>query len=260
MQSHATSVFRAVPVPRQVAHDRPWAWLAAGWNDLWASPGISLSYGAALTLAGWMVALLVQRLHTLWLVLPLTAGFFLVAPLLAAGLYEISRRREAELETGWREAMAGFRRHGGQLALMGVALLLLHLFWVRLAGLIFALCFGPGFAPPLESLPLAMLRAEKLLPFLLVGTGSGFLLAALTFGITALSIPMLVERDISAPEAIIASWQGVMLNWRAMALWAGLIVLFIGLALVPLFLGLAVALPLIGHATWHAYRDVYPPG
>jgi len=259
MQSHATPAFRTAAQPRQVPHDRPWTWLASGWNDLWASAGISLTYGALLTLAGWALALLAQRLQTLWLVLPLSAGFFLVAPLLAAGLYEISRRRESGLETGWREAMMGFRRHGGQLAFMGVALLLLHLFWVRLAGLLFALCFGPSFAPPLETLPLAMLRAEKLLPFLLVGTGSGFLLAALAFGISALSIPMLVERDISVPEAIIASWEGVMLNWRAMALWAGLIVLFIGLALVPLFLGLAVALPLIGHATWHAYRDVYPP-
>ena len=260
MQSHATSILRTVPLPRRVAHDRPWAWLAAGWNDLWASPGISLSYGAALTLAGWVLALVAQRLQLLWLVLPATAGFFLVAPLLAAGLYEISRRREAGLDTNWPQAMRGFRRHGGQLAFMGVALLLLHLFWIRVAGLIFALCFGPDFAPPLEALPLAMLRAEKLLPFLLVGTGSGFLLAAVAFGISALSIPMLVERDISAPEAIIASWQGVTLNWHAMALWAGLIVLFIGLALVPLFLGLAVALPLIGHASWHAYRDVFPPG
>ncbi|WP_160935529.1 DUF2189 domain-containing protein [Teichococcus coralli] len=259
MQSQATPVLRAAAQPRRVAQDRPWAWLAAGWNDLWASPAISLTHGAALTLAGWALALLAQRLQTLWLVLPLSAGFFLVAPLLAAGLYEVSRRREAGLETNWAEAMQGFRRHGGQLAFMGVALLLLHLFWVQLAGLIFALCFGPGFAPPLETLPLAMLRAEKLLPFLLVGTGSGFLLAALAFGISALAIPMLVERDISTPEAIIASWHGVMLNWRAMALWAGLIVLFTGLAMVPLFLGLAIALPLIGHATWHACRDIYPP-
>ncbi|MDQ1080283.1 DUF2189 domain-containing protein [Pseudoroseomonas cervicalis] len=255
---HATAPQAGLPAPRSVAHDRPWAWLAAGWNDLWAAPGLGLSYGAALAVAGWALALLSQQVGTLWAILPATAGFFLVAPLLATGLYEASRRRELGLDCGWGQALAAFRRNASQLALLGGALLLIHLFWVRLAGLLFALCFGPGFAPPLEALPLALLREERLLPFLIAGTATGFLLAALTFGIGALSIPMLLERDISAVEAIIASWQGVMENWRPMALWAGLIVLFTGLALVPLFLGLAVALPLIGHATWHAYRDIYP--
>lgn len=257
-QPHAIPLPRALPAPRIVPHDRPWAWLAAGWNDLWAAPLLGLSYGAMLTLGGWALALLAQRTQMLWAILPATAGFFLVAPLLAAGLYEVSRRRAVGLGSSWPQALDGFRRNGGQLAMMGGVLLLLHLFWVRLAALLFALCLGPGFAPPLERLPLALLGSERLLPFLLAGTGAGFLLAALAFGISALSIPMLVARDISAIEAVIASWRGVMENGRAMALWAGLIVLFTGLALVPFFLGLIVALPLIGHATWHAYRDIYP--
>ncbi|MCQ4158567.1 DUF2189 domain-containing protein [Roseomonas sp. GC11] len=261
-QSHAPpagSLEGPLPRPREVPHDQPWVWLSAGWNDLWANPGLGLTYGAVLAAAGWALCLFAQQAHMLWVILPGTAGFFLVAPLLAAGLYEASRRRQAGEPAGWSGVAEGFRRNGSQLAFMGVVLLLIHLFWVRLAGLLFALCFGPGFAPSLEMLPLAMLREERLIPFLIAGTATGALLAALTFGISALSIPMLIERDISAVEAIIASWQGVMENWRPMALWAGLIVLFTGLALIPFFLGLVVALPLIGHATWHAYRDIYPP-
>ena len=88
------------------------------------------------------------------------------------------------------------------------------------------------------------------------GTGFGLVLAAVSFAITVVSIPMLVDRDISALEAVTVSIQAAMTNWRAMLLWSGLIVRFTGLALVPFYLGLVVALPVIGHATWHAYRDL----
>ena len=244
--------------PRQVAHDRPWAWLAAGWRDLWASPVAGLAHGLALAAGGWAIALLAQRAATLWAILPATAGFLLIAPLLAAGLYEISRRRALGLPTDARAILGRLAQRGTQLGLLGGALLLLHLFWLRLATLVFALCLGTGFAPPIDGLPLALLRAPGLVPFLVLGTGGGLLIATLAFCTAAFAAPMLLDRDISAAEAIIASWQAVLRNPRPMALWAGLIVLFTGLALVPFFLGLAVALPLVGHATWHAYADVFP--
>lgn len=245
------------PRVRPVATDRPWAWLTAGWRDLQAARSVSLAYGAAVTLAGWVLALLLFEAGTPWAVLPATAGFFLVAPLLAAGLYEVSRLRQEGREPTLGDALGAFRRNGGQLAFMGVVLLLIHLVWVRVAGLLFALFFGIGFSPSLADLPLAMLRSGELLPFLVIGTGFGFLLATAAFAASAVSIPMLVDRpDITAPEAVTVSIQAVLENWRAMALWAGLIVLFTGLALVPFFLGLVVAMPLIGHATWHAYRDM----
>ncbi|ONG46749.1 hypothetical protein BKE38_24920 [Pseudoroseomonas deserti] len=243
--------------PRRVAHDRPWAWLAAGWRDLWAAPAVGLAYGLALAAGGWTLALLAQRAATLWAILPATAGFLLIAPLLAAGLYEVSRRRAQGLPTDVRAILSRLAERGTQLGFLGGALLLLHLFWLRLAALVFALCLGTDFAPPIDGLPLAMLRAPGLMPFLILGTGSGLLLAALAFCTAAFAAPMLLDRDVSAIEAIIASWQAVLRNPRPMALWAGLIVLFTGLALVPFFLGLAVAMPLVGHATWHAYADVF---
>ncbi|MBV1797058.1 DUF2189 domain-containing protein [Siccirubricoccus sp. G192] len=244
---------------RQVATDRPWVWLAAGWRDLLANPAIGLAYGGALCVAGWVLALLLFEAGALWAVLPATAGFFLVGPLVAAGLYEVSRLREQGRRASLADAMLAYRRNGGQLAVLGMVLLVLHLFWVRIAGLLFMLFFGTEGLPALESLPMAMLRSDQLLPFLVIGTGFGFLLAAGSFAISAVSIPMLIERDIGALEAVTVSIQAVLENWRPMLLWAALIVVFTGLALVPFFLGLLVVLPLIGHATWHAYRDLVAP-
>ncbi len=241
---------------RRVPVDRPWAWISAGWQDLQRSKAIGWAYGMALVLAGWCLTLLLFEADTLWATLPATAGFFLLAPLLATGLYETSRQLEQGGSPTLADAVRGFRRNGSQVAVIGVALLVLHLFWVRIAGLLFMLCFGLNFHPGLEELPLAMLRSSMMLPFLIAGTGFGLVLATVSFAITVVSIPMLVDRDISALEAITVSIQAAMTNWRAMTLWAGLIVLFTGLALVPFYLGLIVALPVIGHATWHAYRDL----
>jgi len=171
-------------------------------------------------------------------------------------LYETSRRRALGQATSLAEAVAAFHRNRWQFALMGAALLLLHLFWVRVAGLLFAVFFGLDFSPTLEQLPFAMLRSPNFLPFLIVGTGFGFVLAVVAFAISAISIPMLVEREVSAVEAIVTSIKAVVANPKPMALWAALIVVFVGLGLVPFFLGLVVALPLIAHATWHAYKDL----
>lgn len=255
--------FEAAPVPapmpsgiRRVPNDRPWTWLAAGWKDLMATPHIGFFYGGAVVAAGWALIVLLLQVGAAWAVLPATAGFFLVAPLLGAGLYETSRRRERGEEVSLGLAFGAFRRNAPQLALMGAALLLIHLFWVRVAGLLFAVFFGLGFSPAIETLPMALLRSDNLLPFLVIGTGFGFVLAAAAFAISAVSIPMMVDRDVSAMEAIVTSVQAVAANPWPMAFWAGLIVVFTAMALVPFFLGLALVLPLVGHATWHAYRDL----
>jgi uncharacterized membrane protein len=241
---------------RRVPLDQPWRWIDAGWRDLMRAKAIGWSYGMALALAGWCLALTLFEAGTLWAVLPATSGFFLLAPLLATGLYETSRILEQGGSPTLADAFGGFRRNAGQVAIIGVVLLILHLFWVRMAGLVFMLCFGLNFAPSLEALPMRMLRSDMLLPFLVIGTGIGFVLASVSFAITVVSVPMLVDRQVSALEAISVSVQAAISNWRAMALWAGLIVLFTGLALVPFFLGLVLALPVVGHATWHAYRDL----
>lgn len=256
MPSDAQTATRRAAAIRAVPPDRPWVWLTAGWQDLMANPQIGFFYGGALTCAGWLLALLLLWARTAWAILPASAGFFMVAPILAAGLYEASRLREAGEEVTFAACLRGFTRNAGQLAFMGVVLLVLHLFWVRVAALIFMLMFGINFAPALEDLPMAMLRSPMLLPFLLVGTAAGAVLAAVAFAISAVSIPMLVDRDITAMEAITVSLRAVRASPAAMVFWAGLIVVFTAMAMVPFFLGLALVIPLVGHATWHAYRDL----
>ena len=241
---------------RRIATDRPWAWLNAGWRDMLACKPIALAYGGAVCLAGWALSLLLFELGTLWAILPATSGFFLVGPLVAAGLYEASRLREQGASPTLADMLGPFRRNGSQIAFVGVVLLVVHLFWVRIAGLLFMLFFGLSGTPSLEQLPYAMLKSPELLPFLVIGTGFGGVLAAASFAVSAVSIPMLVDREVSALEAITVSIQAVVENWQPMLLWAALIVVFTGLALVPFYLGLVLVFPLIGHATWHAYRDL----
>lgn len=257
MSATATNLVAGQPIARRVPIDRPWAWLAAGWRDILAAPLVSLTYGAIFAILGWLLAWAAFRVGSFWLILPATSGFLLVAPMLAVGLYECSRLRELGQRPTLGAAFGAWRRNGVQIGVMGVALLLLNLFWVRIAALLFMLFFGVGFSGTIEELPAAMLRHPQLLPFLVVGTFAGFVLAAATFTLAAFAIPMLLDRDIGAVEAMIASLRAVMLNLPAMLLWAALIVGFTAAGLATLFLGLIVVLPLLGHASWHAYRDLF---
>lgn len=245
------------PSVRRVDLDRPWQWLAAGWADLRRAPKVSLVYGAVLAGISLAIAAVLLAGEAFYLLLPLTAGFALVAPLLAVGLYETSRLLAEGRTPTLALAMAAYRRNATQLALLGFVLALLHLAWVRFATLLYAIFFSTE-APPLPLL-LDHLISPAGLPFLIVGSAIGFVLAALAFAIAAVSIPMLIDRDTNAFAAIATSFVAVGENLRPMALWAALIAFFTALGLATFFLGLAVALPLIAHATWHCYRDVVIP-
>jgi uncharacterized membrane protein len=243
------------PRVRLVPVDRPWTWLAAGWRDVMAAPGVSLAYGALMVALTYLLLILLLQVGVFWLVLPMTAGFFFLAPLMAVGLYETSRRLAAREPVTLGAALAAFQRNGLQLSYMGVLLGLFHLGWVRIALLIFAVFFGLGFNPNWDNLVVRLAQPDAI-PFWAVGTAVGAVFAALVFAISAVSIPMLLDRDVNVFVAVATSFTAVRRNWPAMTLWAGLIVAFTAFGIIPLFLGLAVTMPLIGHATWHAYKDV----
>ena len=249
------NVAAAVPSVRRIAADRPWEWLAAGWRDLRRAPAISLGYGLAFTLAGMLLTLAVARVRLWHLVVPLAAGFMLVGPILAVGLYEVSRRLEQGRTVRPRDALCAWRRNGSQIGLLALALTLFLLAWVRLATLLFALFYGDS-PPGLQTFLHDVLFAPRALQFFVLSTAIGAVLAALVFAISAVSIPLLLDRETDVITAIGASLAAVRRNPEAMAVWAGLIALFVGAGLVTAYLGLILALPLIGHATWHAYRDL----
>lgn len=255
--SETVAVF-AGPPPRirKVAVDRPWTWLAAGWSDLWSEPVLSLCFGSLSVLAGWLAVALLLWADLPYLVLPLSAGFFFIGPFMAVGLYEISRRIESRLAVDANAMFGAWRRNPDQIALMGLLLLLLHLAWMRAAQLLYAI-FGWQTVPSWDRFMDLAWHSARSLPFLAIGIAVGAVLAAVAFVVGAFSMPYLLDRRQSNLfEAIATSVAAVRLNVRPMLLWAGLIVVLVTMAMVPGLLGLVFVLPVIAHATWHAYRDI----
>lgn len=243
------------PAIRQIALDRPWLWLQLGFNDLLASWRVSLVYGAVIAGFGWLLLLTLMLSGTLGLFLPLCGGFMLIAPLVAVGLYETSRRLAAGEPVSMAAAAGAFRRNPQQIAVLGLILLLIHLFWVRLAMLLFAVFFS-DLNPGLETLFPDLVSSAAGLPFLIVGTLCGAVLAFAVFAITVVSGPMLLDRRTSVFTAVASSVTAVQANPKPMLLWACIIVFCTAVGLSTLLLGLVVMLPLLGHASWHACRDL----
>lgn len=254
--AQAVPVFgERMPRVRKIEMDRPWAWLAAGWSDLRKAPTVGLGYGGLLAVLGLALAALIYFTGLFQLILPLTAGFMLMGPILAVGLYETSRRLGAGEPTGMGLALTAWTRNFGQVAFLGFTLMLFLLAWIRLATLIFALFFSQTPVNPDSFIQDVFISVESL-PFLATGTVVGGVLAVIVFAISAISVPMLMDRDVSIVVAIATSVAAVKENPGPMLLWAVLIALFTGAGLATAYLGLILALPLIGHATWHAYREL----
>lgn len=255
--AEAVPVFVPQPIRiRKIEIDRPWSWLAKGWQDLRATPAVGLAYGVLAAVTGYLLTFGLIAVDMIYLLLPLAAGFLLVGPLLTVGLYETSRRSEQGLPTSLFDALLAFRRNALQIALMGVALMIFFFAWIRIATLLFFLYWGLE-PPSVENLIVDTFLSPKGWPFLVIGTAIGGVLAFLAFSISVVSIPLLLDReDANVIEAIAASVRAVQANFGPMLLWAGLIAVFVVFGLVTAYLGLIVTLPVIGHASWHAYRDL----
>ena len=244
-----------LPPVRRLELDRPWAWLAAGWQDMWRAPGVSLAYGALFSLISFAITAGLFYLGLEYLLLPLVAGFMLIGPMLAVGLYETSRRLETGAPVSLTSALFVATRSPLRLAMLGVALMALLLIWIRAATLLLALFLGTTQFPPLaEAVPTLLLTPQGI-ALLVVGTVAGAILAAAVFAISVVSVPLLMERDVDFLSAIFTSIQAVLRNPKPMLLWAWLVALLTACGLVTLYLGLIVTFPLVGHATWHAYRE-----
>ena len=245
---------------RQVPFDAPYNWLAAGWRDMWRVPRVSLAYGAIFAIVGLLLVVGLTQVGLLSLILVLAGGFILIGPMLAAGLYEISCR----LERGEPVSLASTLRAGfygnGQLAFMGLVLMLVYLAWVEIAFLLFMLFFGPQAMPPLDVFASNLLLTPRGVGLLIIGAGVGMVLAAIVFAISAIAVPLLMTEPIDVVTAATMSVGACRKNSKAMALWAALIVGGMVLGFVTFFFGLVITFPLLGYATWHAFRDLLVRG
>lgn len=242
---------------RKVPFDAPWDWLAAGWRDMWAAPHISLTYGAAFSIAALVMLYGFVIFGLQSLILVLSGGFLLIGPLVAVGLYEISRRLEAGQPVSFSNTMVAGLRAPGQLGFLGAILLFAYFAWIQIALLLFMLFMGAGSSFPTarEFMPTLLFTPHGLM-LLVVGTAVGAVLACVVFSISAISVPLLMTRRLDAVTAIRTSIEAVQQNPKPMLLWAVLIAAFIVCGIVTLLVGLVFAFPLIGHATWHAFRDL----
>ncbi len=256
----ATAKALAVDTHRvnKVPFDAPWKWLAAGSRDIWRVPQISLAYGTVFTAISLAILLGLYVSGATYMALPLAGGFLLLGPMIAVGLYETSRRLEEGKPVTLPDMVKFGVRSPGQLAFMGVFLLIIYFVWLDLAFLLFMLFLGPQ-AFQLDAIVPTLLFTPSGIGLLIVGTAAGLVLALLVFAVTAVSIPLLMRRKVDAVTAALTSIQAVTLNPAPMLLWAVLIVAMMALAFATLFVGMIVIFPLIGHATWHAYRDLVVP-
>jgi uncharacterized membrane protein len=238
-----------------ITTDQSGKWLEAGWRDFRRSFGVSITYGAFLTLFGLTLTLLAFQNEMPYLVLPLMSGFMLVGPVLAVGLYESSRLQEAGYPVTLTGTLKAFtRRRSPQLALMGFVLMLIFLAWIRVAMLLFAL-FYHSQMPTFENILYETLFSSDALGFLIVGSLIGSVFATAVFAVSVVGMPLLIDRRVDVITAVTVSINVVRLNWRVLIGWAATIVCVTGAGFVT-GVGLAIALPVVGHASWHAYRSL----
>lgn len=230
---------------REVPASAPFRWLAAGWRDMRAAPGQSIGWGLAVLGASWLVSLVALWLGSWLVLLSLLSGFVFIGPLLAIALYAVSWQLEhGRIPTFDRSVDAARARLGDSLV-FALILMIVFLVWAR-AGSMVHVFF------PVESRP----EPSEIIRFLAIGSAVGSIFAAITFAASAFSLPMLMDRKADTVTAVVTSVNATLRNKPAMAVWLALIVLLTGIGFATAFIGLVVLFPLLGHATWHAYRDV----
>ncbi|MDH4096264.1 MAG: DUF2189 domain-containing protein [Betaproteobacteria bacterium] len=222
-------------------------WFAAGWADLAAAPGPSLFYGATLALMGF---LLTQHFGGA-VGIALTTGFLLVGPFVAIGLYELSRRRERHEPARLAPSLVAWRANLPAIGFYALVLTLMLAAWIRVSVVVVALFFPGG-------------RIDWAAPdtwaFAAAYAAAGGALALFVFATSSLSLPLLLDRrDMDTITAAIVSFNALRANFATMLVWAACIVALTAAGFATYYVGLVVALPLIGHMTWHAYRESVAP-
>lgn len=233
--------------------------LGAGMRDFRAAPFYGLFFGAIFALGGILVVLTAYAFNLSYLSYPLAVGFWMIGPFIAVGLYEVSRRLENGTPLNWPGILGViWEQHRRELAWMAFVVLFIQIMWMYQVRLLLALFLGfQSFASFGEFLEVVVTTPEGL-TFLLVGNLVGAILSVVLFSLTVVSFPMLLDRDVDFITAMITSVRSVVTSPAPMVGWAIIITLTLLVSMLPLFLGLLVTLPVLGHTTWHLYRRIVP--
>lgn len=235
---------------RTLRGDDPLRWLALGWRDFRRAPGIGLFYGVCFAVMGWLL-LWMYRTAPAW-VLAMSAGFLLMGPFLCLGLYDVSRKLELGEQPDLGASLTAWDTRTGTMAIFGGVLLILEMLWGRASLIVFAVSFDG--MPDFKGSLLALLDPENI-GFIVAYLGVGAVFAGLIFAISVVSMPMILDRSVDAVSAGLTSLRLCLTQPGVMLVWGALITLLVVLAMLPGFLGLLVVGPVLGHASWHAYRS-----
>lgn len=231
--------------------------LREGWKDFRRYPLFGLFFGSIYALGGLFIVVMLSFYHQPWMIIPVAIGFPLIGPFVAVGLYEISRRSESELPITWRGILAEvFRQRERQLSWMAFVVLFVFWVWIYQVRLLLALFLGFKISASLPVFLKVVTTTPEGLLFLAVGTIVGAVIATALFSVTVISMPLLLDRDIDFVTAMITSVRAIAESPVAMLSFGVVVAAAAFLAMLPLFAGLLVVLPVLGHATWHLYRRV----
>jgi uncharacterized membrane protein len=234
--------------------------LALGWDDFKAVPSHAIILCVIYPVLGLVMARMVLGYSVLPLLFPLAAGFALIGPFAALGLYELSRRRERGEEASAWHAFGVLRAPSfGAMLALGTMLLTLFVVWVATANAIYVAIFGHTPAASIPDFVSRIFTTSDGYKLILVGCGVGFLFAVVALCTSVVAFPLMLDRHATAPDAIRTSLRVVLKNPVAMAAWGLIVAALLVIGSLPLFVGLAVVLPVLGHATWHLYRKVVEP-
>jgi uncharacterized membrane protein len=234
--------------------------LRKGAEDFWAKPSHYLLLALIYPVIGMVLTVWMNGYHTWPLLYPLVGGFALIGPFAALGLYEISRRREQGIDTSWSHAFEVLHSPAiGSIAALGVMLFAVFTLWLTAAQSLYEAIFGSTTPQMLGGLVAQIFNEPGGMTLLIGGTMLGAVFALVTLCTTVIAFPLLLDRDVGAFVAVETSFRAVLHNPLPMLAWGIMVGIGLFLGSIPLFVGLAVVIPIFGHATWHLYRKLVEP-